>query len=151
MGRGELVTPLPDRGSYWWVVVPSDEGLSTPEVYREFDRLQPDVPVGRHVRDPRGVIAALKTGDVEALAASLRNDLQEAALSLRPELADRIALVQEHCHNTVMLSGSGPTVLGVAASQETALASRAALLEAGVPVVHVATGPVAGAHVVEYV
>ena len=43
VGHGELVTPVPDRGSYWWVVVPSDEGLSTPAVYREFDRLHPDV------------------------------------------------------------------------------------------------------------
>src|SRR6185436_21144481 len=38
VGRGELVASLPDRGSYWWVVVPSDEGLATPAVYREFDR-----------------------------------------------------------------------------------------------------------------
>ena len=49
-----------------------------------------------------------------------------------------------------MLSGSGPTILGIAQTQEAALESRAALLEAGLPVVHVATGPVAGAHVVEY-
>jgi 4-diphosphocytidyl-2-C-methyl-D-erythritol kinase len=49
-----------------------------------------------------------------------------------------------------MLSGSGPTILGIAKTQESALETRAALIEAGVPVVHVATGPVAGAHVVEY-
>ena len=63
----------------------------------------------------------------------------------------RIADVQEHCDGTVMLSGSGPTILAIAQSQEDALESRAALLEAGFEVVHVATGPVAGAHVVEYV
>ena len=50
-----------------------------------------------------------------------------------------------------MLSGSGPTLVGLAATQDEALETRAALLEAGLPVVHVATGPVAGAHVVEYV
>ena len=89
--------------------------------------------------------------DADALASSMRNDLQEAAVSLRPELAERIALVQAHCSNTVMLSGSGPTILGIAETQEAALQTRAELLEAGLPVVHVATGPVAGAHVVEYV
>ncbi len=151
VGRGELVTPLPDRGSYWWAVVPSADGLSTPSVYREFDRLHPDLPAGAHVRDPRGVIAALKVGDADALAVALRNDLEKAAVSLRPELADRIALVQAHRSNTVMLSGSGPTVVGIAKTQEAALQTRAELLEAGLPVVHVATGPVAGAHVVEYV
>ena len=151
VGRGELVTSVPDRGSYWWVVVPSDVGLSTPAVYGEFDRLHPDVPPGAHLRDPRGLISALKAGDADALAASMCNDLQQAAISLRPELADRIDLVHTHRSNTVMLSGSGPTVLGLAKTQEAALESRAALLQAGVPVVHVATGPVAGAHVVEYV
>ncbi len=150
VGRGELVTSIPDRGSYWWVVVPSDEGLSTPEVYREFDRLHPDVATGAHIRDPRGLIAALKLGDADRLAVAMRNDLEEAAVSLRPELSELIELVREHRSNTVMLSGSGPTILGLAKTQEAALDSRAALIEAGVPVVHVATGPVAGAHVVRY-
>ena len=51
-GRGELVEPVEDRGSYWWVVVTDDEGLSTPAVYREHDRLHPDLPAGRHVHRP---------------------------------------------------------------------------------------------------
>jgi 4-diphosphocytidyl-2-C-methyl-D-erythritol kinase len=150
-GRGELVEPVPDRGSYWWVVVTSDVGMSTPEVYREFDRLHPDVPVGAHVMDPVGVLNALHVGDADSMAANMRNDLQEPALSLRPELAARVELVHQHRSNTVMLSGSGPTIVGLAKTQEAALETRAALLEAGLPVVHVATGPVAGAHVVEYV
>jgi hypothetical protein len=37
-GHGEIVEPVPDKGTYWWVVVPDDEGLSTPAVYREYDR-----------------------------------------------------------------------------------------------------------------
>jgi len=150
LGHGEQVAALRDHGSYWWVVVPHDDGLSTPAVYREFDRLHPEVAAEAHVDDPDGLIAALEDGDADQLAASMRNDLEAAAISLRPDLAERIALVQEHCEEKVMLSGSGPTVLGIAHSQEEALESRAALLESGMPVVHVATGPVAGAHVVEY-
>ena len=151
LGHGEQVASLSDRGSYWWVVVPSDDGLSTPAVYAEFDRLHPEVAAAAHVDDPDEVITALAEGDARVLATSLRNDLEAAAISLRPDLAERIALVQEHCEDTVMLSGSGPTVLGIAHSQEDALESRASLLESGLAVVHVATGPVAGAHVVEYV
>jgi 4-diphosphocytidyl-2-C-methyl-D-erythritol kinase len=150
LGHGEEVTPLSDRGSYWWVVVPSDEGLSTPDVYREFDRLHPDLAANAHGADPAAVISALEEGDPDGLAASMRNDLEEAALALRPSLVERMVLVQEHCTDTVMLSGSGPTILGIARTQEEAIDSRAALLEVGLPVVHVATGPVAGAHVVEY-
>ena len=151
LGHGELVTPVTDHGSYWWVVVPHPEGLSTPAVYREFDRLHPDVAADGHTNDPAALVAALEAGDADDLAASMRNDLEEAAFSLRPELAERLRMVQEHCASRMMLSGSGPTIVGIVPSQEAALESRAALLEDGLPVVHVATGPVAGAHVVEYV
>jgi 4-diphosphocytidyl-2-C-methyl-D-erythritol kinase len=150
LGHGELVTPLTDRGSYWWVVVPSGDGLSTPAVYAELDRLVPDLP-DAHAEDPVDVFVALRDGDAEALHDGLRNDLEEGALSLRPELAERMAMVYSHCDRNVLLSGSGPTVLALARTQEEATESRAALLEAGFEVVHVATGPVAGAHVVEYV
>ena len=150
-GRGEVVTALRDRCTFWWVVVPSDEGLSTPAVYRELDRLRPRVGVGAHVNDPRGLISALATGAHDRAAAAMHNDLQQAAVSLRPELAERMDLVSLHKRNTVMVSGSGPTIIGVAKTQDSARRTRAALLEAGIPVVHVATGPVAGAHVVEYV
>jgi 4-diphosphocytidyl-2-C-methyl-D-erythritol kinase len=148
VGRGEQVAPLPDGGSYWWVVVPSDDGLSTPEVYREFDRLHPDADAAATAEDPVELIAALEVG--EGLADALRNDLEVAATSLRPELGDRIRTVVAHHDGAVLLSGSGPTILALARTQDEAIASRTALLGVGFSVVHVATGPVAGAHVVEY-
>ena len=51
-GRGELLHPLPDPTTWWWVVVPSSEGLSTPAVYRRFDEMFPDAP--DHARELRG-------------------------------------------------------------------------------------------------
>ena len=42
-GRGEVVVPIDDPGTWWWVVVPNATGMSTPEVYREYDRLYPDL------------------------------------------------------------------------------------------------------------
>jgi 4-diphosphocytidyl-2-C-methyl-D-erythritol kinase len=83
-GHGELVEPVADRGSYWWVVATSAEGLSTPAVYRQFDVLNPEVPPEAHLGDPLAVLAALRSGDVDALAASMHNDLEQPALSLRP-------------------------------------------------------------------
>ena len=146
-GRGELVEPVADDGSYWWVVVPSELGLSTPAVYAEFDRLG----ATSRSHGSAAMVAALESGDAAAVAASLRNDLQAPAFSLRPELARRVQLVAEHTGGAVLLSGSGPTLVAASADQDTAREARAALLEAGLDVVHVATGPVAGAHVVEYV
>jgi 4-diphosphocytidyl-2-C-methyl-D-erythritol kinase len=148
-GHGELVQPVDDKGTYWWVVVPSDEGLSTPAVYREHDRLHPDIAVGWHLDDPTDVLDAARQGKADHLAAGMYNGLQEAALSLRPELRERLDLVKEHRHNTVMISGSGPTIVGIAKSHRAARETRAALLEEGLPTVLVAHGPVAGAHVVD--
>lgn len=150
-GRGELVEPLHDRGSYWWVVVPDDEGLSTPTVYRELDRLRGERPGSVGTDRPDGLLQALTIGDAHDVAACMRNDLQDAAFSLRPELAQRMALVRRHAGGTVMLSGSGPTIVTIAQTQDDARETRAALLASGLRVVHVALGPVAGAHVVEYV
>lgn len=147
LGRGELVEPVADDGSYWWVVVPSEKGLSTPAVYAEFDRLG----ATSRSHSSAAMVAALESGDATAVAASLRNDLQAPAFSLRPELARRVQLVAEHTGGAVLLSGSGPTLVAASADQDTAREARAALLESGLDVVHVATGPVAGAHVVEYV
>lgn len=150
-GRGEVVEPLTDAGTYWWVVVPAHEGLSTPSVYAEFDRLHPDLPVGVHHDEPPGLLHALEGGDALVVAQWLRNDLQTPALSLRPELGDRLTLVEQQGAVAALLSGSGPTVLGLAADQDEARELRLALTESGQVTVHVAAGPVAGAHVVEYV
>ena len=81
-GHGEVVTPLDDRGSWWWVVVPSEEGMSTPAVYRHYDELRPDAPLVPG--PPDEVVGALAGGDVRRLAAALHNDLEQAACDLRP-------------------------------------------------------------------
>jgi len=88
-GHGELVTSLDDQGAWWWVVMPSEEGLFTPAVYRHHDELRPDAPA---VPDPADeVVAALAAGDVRRLAAALHNALQPAAFDLRPDLARLVA------------------------------------------------------------
>ena len=129
--------------------MPQRRGLSTPAVYREFDRLHPDARPA-HVERPAGVlIAALDGGDPTRLAAALRNDLEDAALSLRPELATGSRWCGSTAR-TVTALRVGSDALGLARPRRSAPETRAALLEPAAPSVHVATGPVAGAHVVEY-
>lgn len=146
-GRGELVEPVPDTGTWWWVVVPSATGgLSTPEVYRRFDELRPDAPA-----EPAGagdLLAAVESGDPERLAATLHNDLQEAALDLRPDLAELIDLGESHGALRGIVSGSGPTCVFLARDADDARRVAGGLGADGRPVVLVANGPVAGAHVV---
>ena len=146
-GRGEHVHRAVDTGSWWWVVVPSRTGLSTPEVYRHFDALFPDAPA---VPPPADVVlAALATGDPHELAAALHNDLQIAAVDLRPELGTLVERGESAGALRGLLSGSGPTVVFLADSADAARSVAGALGEAH-DVVLVATGAVAGAHVVRH-
>src|SRR5690606_21749455 len=118
-GRGEVVTPLPVGATWWWVVLPDPDGLSTPAVYAAYDRLLGEgyfSPAGTAV--PAGLAAALAAGDPAALAPYLVNDLTIPAASLRPELADRLAAGAAAGVLAPLLSGSGPTCLFLCGSAQ---------------------------------
>jgi 4-diphosphocytidyl-2-C-methyl-D-erythritol kinase len=146
-GRGELVEPVPDPATWWWVAVPSTRGLSTPAVYRRFDELTPDAPA--EPRDARAVLLALSTGDPEVLAAALHNDLEPAALDLRPDLDDLLELGERSGALRGLVSGSGPTCVFLTEDADAARDVAGRLSEHH-DVVLVTNGPVAGAHVVTY-
>ncbi|NYG58649.1 4-diphosphocytidyl-2-C-methyl-D-erythritol kinase [Nocardioides daedukensis] len=146
LGRGEIVSPLPDPGRYDWVLLTFGEGLSTPEVYGEHDaiydglaRPEPDLP--------DALIDALAAGSVTDLAAALSNDLQEASLSLRPALASPLRAGIDAGALAALVSGSGPTCLFLARDADHAASLAAELTSYGE--VLTAHGPVAGAMVVE--
>lgn len=154
-GRGELVEPVADHGSWWWVLVPSREGLSTPAVYRRFDELHPDAPAAPP--SAQALLTAVATGEPLALARALHNDLQEPALDLRPDLAALLARGEAEGALRGIVSGSGPTCAFLCSAADEARAVAGALQGADSdggdgaadPVtVLVATAPVAGAHVV---
>ncbi len=143
VGRGEQLTPVLARGSYHWVFALADRGLATEKVYAEHDRQPPPAPV-----QPDDVLAALRSGDVKALAAALHNDLQAAALRLRPSLQRTLDTGLDLGAVGAVLSGSGPTCAFLVADEEAGVALAAALAGAGVcRSVRTATGPVPGARV----
>ena len=145
VGRGEIVTPVVDAGSWWWVAVPSTEGLSTPAVYRHFDTLRPDAPSEPASAEP--LIAALASGEPLRLARTLHNDLQAPAIDLRPELGTLIERGEGEGALRGMVSGSGPTCVFLCDTQAGAHAVATGLHGSGHDVVLLAHGPVAGAHV----
>ena len=84
-GHGDEITPALSRGNYHWVIAVSSSGLSTPAVYGECDRLR----TGLDIKDPSlndELLQALLSGDSIRVGKSLNNDLQAAAISLRPAL-----------------------------------------------------------------
>jgi 4-diphosphocytidyl-2-C-methyl-D-erythritol kinase len=120
-GAGERIEPL-DLPDMTFVLVPSAAGLATSEVYAEADRIGST----RARLDPDAV-RALSRAPLAALADALENDLEPAALSLRPELAARRAELFEAGALAARVTGSGPTVFGVFADRSTAGAAAAQL------------------------
>ncbi|OAA25117.1 4-diphosphocytidyl-2-C-methyl-D-erythritol kinase [Frankia sp. EI5c] len=146
-GRGEQLTDVLARGEYHWVFALADGGLSTPAVYAEFDRLAE----GRLRTGPTSadaVLAALRGGDPEELGAALVNDLQPAALRLRPSLRRVLESGIELGAIGAIVSGSGPTCAFLARDAAASVSLAASLAGMGVArAVRRAHGPVAGAQV----
>ncbi|MER6196928.1 4-(cytidine 5'-diphospho)-2-C-methyl-D-erythritol kinase [Streptomyces sp. NPDC001586] len=145
-GRGELLTPVA-AGAFHWVFAVADGGLSTPAVFREFDRLTAEREVPAPEASP-ALLAALASGDPAALGAALTNDLQAAALSLRPPLADTLAAGTGAGALAALVSGSGPTTAFLVADRESAEKVAAALDASGTcRATRVASSPAPGATV----
>lgn len=146
-GRGDSLAPVLSRGTYHWVLALSDGELSTPEVFRRYDELQPSGAVELEV--PPALLNALIAGDPAALGSCLVNDLEQAALSLRPGLKRVLACGIELGALGGMVSGSGPTVAFLVPDEPAAIDLSVKLASEGVAHafrrVH---GPVPGARLV---
>jgi 4-diphosphocytidyl-2-C-methyl-D-erythritol kinase len=149
MGRGERVTPALTSGSYHWVLAFAHGGLSTAEVYAACDRIRAAQPGDAHRPAlDTALMTALRSGDPAGLGPLLANDLQPAAISLRPELRRTLAAGVEFGALGALVCGSGPTCAFLARSARHARDLAAALTGAGVcRTVARVTGPAGGAGV----
>ena len=151
-GRGELLTPVLTDGELHWVVALSDTELSTPAVYAEWDRLLAAGVVnaaGDAADADSPLLAALRQGDPRAVAGHLVNDLEPAAVSLRPHLRAVLDAGVELGALAGMVSGSGPTCVFLVDGREAAIALAAEMSGTGlVRGVRHAVGPAPGARIV---
>ncbi|MGY1984868.1 4-(cytidine 5'-diphospho)-2-C-methyl-D-erythritol kinase [Blastococcus sp. SYSU DS0669] len=147
-GRGEQVSPVLAAGRWHWVLGIAGEGLSTPAVYGELDRMRADgrAPDVTEPTQAGPVLAALRSGSVDELAGALANDLQPAALALRPELRRALRAAEDAGARAALVSGSGPTVAALADDERSAVRLAAELAGVGVfRTVRAVSGPVPGA------
>jgi 4-diphosphocytidyl-2-C-methyl-D-erythritol kinase len=146
-GRGEQLRTLEVGGTFHWVFAMADRGLSTPAVFREFDRLAEGLDIPEPVASEE-LLRALAKGDPDALAAAVSNDLQPAALSLFPELADTLAAGRTAGALTALVSGSGPTTAFLTRDPESAAKVAETMRSSGTcRTVRTASGPAPGATV----
>jgi 4-diphosphocytidyl-2-C-methyl-D-erythritol kinase len=158
-GRGEQLTAALVAGTYHWALAFAAGGLSTPEVYATCDRLRAaraagggDGTVSAGAFDPElsgPLMTALRSGDPAAVGPALVNDLQPAAITLRPELRRALTEGREHGAVGAIVSGSGPTCAFLARDARQARDLAVSLTGAGIcRGVAVASGPVPGAAIV---
>ena len=139
-GAGDVIEPAPPPAEHAVVLIPQSEGLATAAVYAEADRLgspRGDAEleaIRRRLRD-----AVDEGGSPLEYREHLVNDLQAAAISMRPEIEDALRALEEAGAAHAMVTGSGPTAFGLYPSVDRAAAA-AAELRGRFPDV-IATGP----------
>lgn len=113
-GAGEKVEPLPAPAEHAALLLPSGGGLSTAAVFHEADRLG----LGRPQEEldqiaPRLRAAAGAGASPLTYVDLLVNDLEPAAVSLRPDIGDALDALRGTGAPAVFLSGSGPTAVAL--------------------------------------
>jgi 4-diphosphocytidyl-2-C-methyl-D-erythritol kinase len=113
-GAGERIEPLPEPAEHAAVLLPGGGGLSTAAVFAEADRLG----LRRSAEELEALATQLR--EVAGAGASplaypdlLVNDLEPAALSLRPEIGGALESLRAAGAPKAVLSGSGPTAVGL--------------------------------------
>lgn len=152
LGRGEVLTQIESVPAINLVLVTSDEGLSTPAVYKRLDELRAargvDPMEAPEAVVPDELIRALQSGDQKAISSLLKNDLQEAALDLRPDLRKTIEDGLAAGALTGFVSGSGPTIAFLVADADGAESIAQKLHSQGYRAL-AAAGPAVGAFIRE--
>jgi len=113
-GAGERVEPLPEPAAHAAVLLPDGGGLGTAAVFAEADRLG----IGREAAELDELAGRLR--EAAGAGASplaypelLANDLEAPARSLRPGIGDALDELREAGAPVALLSGSGPTAVGL--------------------------------------
>jgi 4-diphosphocytidyl-2-C-methyl-D-erythritol kinase len=95
------------------------------------------------------VLSAITQDDAVALGALLRNDLQTAAITMRPGLTSALEFGLDHGAFGALVSGSGPTCAFLVKDEKAAIDLVVALSSSGLVDQAVrAHGPVHGARVI---
>lgn len=121
-GRGERLDTLPRLSGVWFVLATPGVAVRATEAYQSG---------GIGLTGSRESItlccSAIRNADVRGLAAALGNDLEAGVVLAHPEVAAAKERLMAAGALGAVMSGSGPTVVGLALSEEAAqaIASRA--------------------------
>ena len=121
-GIGEILTPLPPLPKCYVLIAKPPLSASTRPVYEKIDRegikSHPDID---------GILAGLQEGDLQQVAGSMGNVLEQVMLEEHPVLQRIKDVMIGAGALNAMMSGSGPTVFGIFTSRGRARAAAARL------------------------
>ncbi len=132
-GRGEILTPIDNRARLKFLIVPSNEGVSTPWAYGELDRVYGDFK-GREEKNKARLdrlCKALEENDIKGVCDNMYNIFEGVITPQRPLAKRAKELLLENGARGAMMSGSGPTVFGIFEDDKTREGAFAALRSAG--------------------
>ena len=114
-GIGEILTPLPAMPKCYVLIAKPPLSASTKTVYEKIDEegilWHPDID---------GILAGLNEGNLEKIAGSMGNVLEQVMLKDYPVLNQIKDTMKQAGAMNAMMSGSGPTVFGIYESRSTA-------------------------------
>jgi 4-diphosphocytidyl-2-C-methyl-D-erythritol kinase len=118
-GAGEQLRSLPDsRAPLGILVLPAAAALSTAAVYARADRAGAARSAAELDERAAALAREFADGAAPPRAELLGNDLEDAARALCPEIDAALAQARAAGADVALLSGSGPTVLGLFAGPD---------------------------------
>jgi len=130
LGRGEEIFPLPEGPTFHLVLVIPAEGLSTPQVYRRWDDLLTSEDNTSRMNDFAPWCLVLRGG-----SPSVANDLERAAIELRPSLVGVRSALLNSGAKAVSMTGSGSAFFGIYAGARQAEQAANTMRRAGLAAV----------------
>jgi len=106
-GRGEKIRKLPAPPACWVVLAKPSIGVSTSEIYRRLDVNNVSHP------NTDGMIQALQNHDYHGVCRHMENALESVTLTMYPEVLQIKKQMERFGADSVLMSGSGPTVFGL--------------------------------------
>ena len=123
-GIGEKLSALPPMVKCPVLIAKPQIGVSTKFVYENLkldaDTVHPDID---------GLIGAIRAKNLEQIAGHMGNVLETVTIPNYPVIAEIKDHMMEHGAVQAMMSGSGPTVFGLFAAGDTAVAAYEAMRE----------------------
>lgn len=112
-GRGDRLKEVAGGRKLWFLLVLSNQALSTADVYRGFRFSGPRPSLTKEGATVRILCNFLRAGELGEAAHLLHNDLESPAFRLRPGIRRTLTVLKKLGHGAARMSGSGPTVFAI--------------------------------------